>query len=179
MQAVKLSGLQRNCAEAGQGSYRRATGLRMDGPAVYLQPPGRRHRGQVMQLAVYVNFRGSCEEAFRFYREHLGAELEGEIRRHGEVPNPNIPADWADKVLHARMRLGSTILMGADVPAAEPMRSSYLTIFADAEAEAERVYRELAGGGEVFMELQQTPFANRFAMLRDRFGANWMLLHQP
>jgi uncharacterized glyoxalase superfamily protein PhnB len=23
------------------------------------------------------------------------------------------------------------------------------------------------------------PFANRFAMFRDRFGTSWMLLHQP
>ena len=132
-----------------------------------------------MKLAFYVNYRGSCEEAFNFYQEHLGATFEGAIRRHGEMPNPNIPDDWGDKVLHARMRLGSTVLMGADVPTAEPMRSSYLTIFADAEVEAERIYAALAEGGEVFMELQQTPFANRFAMMRDRFGANWMLLHQP
>lgn len=25
----------------------------------------------------------------------------------------------------------------------------------------------------------RTPFANRFAMLRDRFGTSWMLLHAP
>jgi PhnB protein len=59
------------------------------------------------------------------------------------------------------------------------MRSSYLTLLVDAETEAERIYTALAEGGDVFMELQHTPFANRFAMLRDRFGASWMLLHQP
>lgn len=36
----------------------------------------------------------------------------------------------------------------------------------------------LKEGGEVFMDLQTTPFANRFAMPRDRFGASWMLLQQ-
>jgi PhnB protein len=69
--------------------------------------------------------------------------------------------------------------MGADIPHAEPVRSSYLTLFLDDESEAERIYSVLAEGGEVFMELQSTHFANRFAMLRDRFGASWMLLHQP
>jgi PhnB protein len=132
-----------------------------------------------MKLAVYVNYRGNCEEAFRFYQEHLGATSDGVIRRHGDAPNPNMPADWADKVLHARLEIGTTILMGADIPQAEPMRSAYLTLFLDAESEAERVYSILADRGEVFMELQTTPFANRFAMLRDRFGASWMLLHQP
>ena len=132
-----------------------------------------------MKLAVYVNYRGNCEEAFRFYEAHLGARLDGNVRRHGDMPNPSVPPDWTDKVVHARLELGSTILMGADIPQAEPMRSSYLTLFLDTESEAERVYSALVEGGEAFMELQQTPFANRFAMLRDRFGASWMLLHQP
>jgi PhnB protein len=132
-----------------------------------------------MKLAVYVNYRGNCEEAFQYYVLHLGAKLDGEIRRHGQMPNPGVPADWGSKVLHARLRIDSTVLMGADIPHAEPMRSSYLTLFLDTEAEAERVYSVLTEGGEVFMELQKTVFANRFAMLRDRFGASWMLLHQP
>jgi len=28
-------------------------------------------------------------------------------------------------------------------------------------------------------KMEKTPFANRFAMLRDNFGTSWMLLHQP
>jgi PhnB protein len=41
------------------------------------------------------------------------------------------------------------------------------------------MYAILAGQGEVFMKMAKTPFANRFAMLRDRFGTSWMLLHEP
>jgi uncharacterized glyoxalase superfamily protein PhnB len=60
--------------------------------------------------------------------------------RHGEqpaggAPDPSIPTDWQEKVLHARIEIAATVLMGA--------------------------------------------VANRFAMLRDRFGTSWMLLHQP
>ena len=131
-----------------------------------------------MRMDVYVNYRGSCEQAFRFYEEHLGGRITG-IARHGGQPNPNIPAEWHDKVLHARIEIGGTVLMGADIPQAESMRSAYLTLTLEAEAEAERVYALLTEGGEVFMKLARTPFANRFAMLRDRFGASWMLLHQP
>ena len=131
-----------------------------------------------MRLDVYVNYRGTCEEAFRFYETLLGGKVTG-IVRHGEQPNPNIPVDWSEKVLHARIEIGDTVLMGADIPHAEPMRSAYLTLGFDTEADAERVYTALTEGGEVFMKLEQTPFANRFAMVRDRFGASWMLLHQP
>ena len=131
-----------------------------------------------MQLDIYVNYRGTCEEAFRFYEQHLGGKISGVVR-HRDQPNPNIPADWKDKILHARIQIASTILMGADIPNAEPMRSAYLSLSVDSEADAERVYRLLGDGGEVFMKMEKTPFANRFAMLRDRFGASWMLLHQP
>ena len=131
-----------------------------------------------LKLDVYVNYRGTCEQAFRFYEEHLGGTITGLVRHAGQ-PNPNIPADWGGKVLHARIELGGTVLMGADIPHAEPMRSAYLSLSLDSEAEAERVYGLLSDGGELFMKLERTAFANRFAMLRDRFGTSWMLLHQP
>ena len=131
-----------------------------------------------MRLDIYVNYRGNCEQAFRFYEQHLGGRITGMIR-HREQPNPNIPANWQDKVLHARIAIGAGILMGADIPSAEPMRSAYLTLSLDLEEEAERVYALLAAGGEIFMKMEKTPFANRFAMLRDKFGTSWMLLHQP
>jgi PhnB protein len=99
--------------------------------------------------------------------------------RHATQPNPNIPAGWEDKVLHARIDIGETTIMGADIPHAEPMRSAYLTLSFDSEDEAERVYALLADQGEIFMKLEKTGFANRFAMLRDRFGTSWMLLHRP
>ena len=131
-----------------------------------------------MKLDIYVNYRGNCEQAFRFYEQQLGGRITGMVR-HGEQPNPGIPADWKEKVLHARMEIGTTVLMGADIPQSEPMRSAYLTLTLDSEAESERVYAVLADGGEIFMKMEKTPFANRFAMLRDKFGTSWMLLHEP
>ena len=131
-----------------------------------------------MRLDIYLNYRGNCEQAFLFYEQHLGGKITG-IVRHGEQPDPRVGADWKEKILHARMEIGSTVLMGADIPQSEPMRSAYLTLTLDSEADAERVYALLTDGGEIFMKMEQTPFANRFAMLRDKFGTSWMLLHQP
>jgi PhnB protein len=131
-----------------------------------------------MKLDTYVNYRGTCEEAFRFYERHLGGKITGMVR-HGEQPRPGLSADWKDKILHARIAIGGAVLMGADVAQAEPMRSAYLTLTLDTEPEAERVYAVLTEGGEIFMKMEKTHFANRFAMLRDRFGTSWMLLHEP
>ena len=131
-----------------------------------------------MRLDMYLNYRGNCEEAFRFYEQHQGGRITG-IARHREQPNPDIGPEWNDKVLHARIEIGSAVLMGADIPHAEPMRSAYLTLTLHTEADEERIYALLVDGGQVFMKMEKTPFANRFAMLRDRFGTSWMLLHQP
>lgn len=130
-----------------------------------------------MQLHTYVNYGGNCEQAFRYYEQHLGGQITM-MMRHGEQPGPSgAPADWNGKVLHARISLAGTELLGADIPSYEPMRSAYLSLTVDSEAEADRVYGLLSDGGQVFMPMQETFFASRFAMLRDRFGTSWMLLH--
>ena len=135
--------------------------------------------GGTVQLNTYLNFGGNCEQAFRFYEQHLGGTVTS-LMRHGEMPEGSpAPAGWNDKVLHARMTLGGTDLLAADVDPGrfQPMRSAYLTLSLESSADADRVYRLLAEGGEVFMPMSETFFAHRFAMLRDQFGTNWMLLH--
>jgi PhnB protein len=128
-----------------------------------------------MKLDIYLNFAGRCEEAFRFYERELGAKVIF-VQKHGDQPNPQIPADWGQKVLHAQMQLAGVTIMGADIPNAEPMRSAYLSLTADAPEEADRLYALLSDGGQIFMKMETTFFANRFAMLRDRFGISWMIL---
>jgi len=129
-----------------------------------------------MKLDVYVNYPGSCEQAFGFYAEHLGGTITL-LSRHGDAPGPsNVPPDWARAVLHARLELGGSVLMGADIPNAQPMRSAYLTLTVASEAEAERIYTALADGGRVLMPLQETFFATRFGQVQDQFGINWMVI---
>jgi PhnB protein len=132
-----------------------------------------------VQLHTYLNYGGNCEDAFKFYEQHLGGQITM-LMRHGEGPDAQkTHPDWARAVLHARMHLGETELLGADIPPDrfKPMRSAYLTLTLDSDQEADRVFALLAEGGEVFMPMQDTFFASRFAMLRDRFGTSWMLLH--
>jgi PhnB protein len=131
-----------------------------------------------VKIYTYLNYGGNCRQAFEFYAQHLGAKIQM-LTTHGEQPNPvEVPGGWKDAVLHARLEIGGTIIMGADIPPDrfQPMRSAYLTLMADDVAEAERVYALLTDGGEVFMKIEETFFAKRFAMFRDRFGTSWMLL---
>src|SRR5215203_4350776 len=107
-----------------------------------------------MRLDAYVNYRGTCEEAFRFYQQHLGGKITMTVR-HSQQPNPNVPADWHDKVLHSRIEIGGTVVMGADIPSAEPRRSAYLTLTLDTEGDAERVYAVLGDGGVIFIKMEK------------------------
>jgi PhnB protein len=131
-----------------------------------------------MRMNTYVNFAGRCAEAFRFYEQHLGGQI-GMMMTHGQAPDQSrVRPDWKDLVLHATISIGGTELMAADVPSAEPMRSAYLSLSVDSDAEAERVFLALSDGGRVFMPMQETFFATRFGQLQDRFGLNWMILRQ-
>lgn len=131
-----------------------------------------------MKLQPYVNFAGRCAEAFRYYETHLGGRTQM-LMTHGELPGESpLGPEWKDAVLHAQIAIGGTVLMGADIPRAEPMRSAYLSLSVDSDAEAERIYAALVDGGRVLMQMQETFFATRFAQVQDRFGINWMILHE-
>jgi PhnB protein len=128
-------------------------------------------------LNTYINYHGNCAEAFRFYEQHLNGRITM-LLTHRDNPGPSqVPANWQDAVLHARIDLGGTELLGADIPDAQPMRSAYLSLTTTSAEEADRVYAALSPGGETFMPMQETFFATRFAMLRDRFGTSWMIQH--
>lgn len=132
--------------------------------------------GQSMQLDIYINYPGHCEKAFRFYEEHLNGKI-NMMMAHQQSP-ANFPKEWKNPILHAVMEIGGTVVRGADVPGAEPMRSAYLTLILDTPEEAEHIYNLLSDDGEIFMKMEKTFFANRFAMLRDQFGTSWMLLNE-
>lgn len=133
-----------------------------------------------MKLKTYLNYGGNCAEAFHFYEEHLGAKIEM-IMKFSEMPGPHkAPPGMDDGVLHARITIGDTMIMASDVPPDrfQPMRSAYLCLAVTSDTDAERIFALLAQGGEVFMPVQETFFASRFAQLRDKFGTLWMIIHE-
>jgi len=133
-----------------------------------------------MKLHTYLNYGGNCEQAFRFYEQHLGGKITA-MMTHAEQPDSkNVPPDWLKSILYARMTIGETELMGSDVPPErfQPMRSVYLSLTVASSEEAEKIHALLSEGGEIFMPMQETFFALRFSMLRDKFGTSWMIIHE-
>jgi PhnB protein len=133
-----------------------------------------------MKLNTYINFGGNCAEAFRFYEKHLGGKITM-MMTFGDNPDAaKAHPNAKDLILHAAMQIGGTVLMASDAVGEkyQPMRSAYLSLGVDSSEEAERVHAALADGGEIFMPMAETFFAHRFSMLRDKFGVNWMIIHQ-
>jgi PhnB protein len=78
------------------------------------------------------------------------------------------------------MSIGETNLMGGDGTSERfpPMRSVYRSLSVNTTDETERIFALLSNGGEIFIAMQETFFAFRFAMLRDKFGTPWMIINQ-
>jgi PhnB protein len=134
-----------------------------------------------MKLNTYLNFPGTCRDALAFYEKHLGAKTVV-ISTFDQMPGPqNLPPGIEKNgVMHSRFMLGDTLVMASDGPAerVQPMRSAYICLSVDSNEEAERIYAALTDGGEVFMAMGETFFAHRFGQFRDKFGINWMVIHE-
>jgi PhnB protein len=134
-----------------------------------------------MKIEPYLFFNGRCEEVLDLYKRIFGAE-QTFLMRYKESPEPPpmpLPAGSEDKVMHASLQIGETVLMASDGCGADVVpdfRGLSLSVeMPDAEAAA-RVFDALAEGGEVQMPLGRTCFASSFGMLTDRFGVGWMVV---
>ncbi|MDM8349760.1 VOC family protein [Pseudomonas sp. sp1636] len=130
-----------------------------------------------MKIHAYLMFDGQCEAAFSFYAKCLGGTLE--MMRYAESPDAGeIPTQFQQRIMHACLTVGDQLLMASDRPPQSPhegIKGCSISLQVDNLPEAERLYAALAEGGSVQMELQQTFWATRFAMLSDRFGVSWMI----
>jgi PhnB protein len=136
-----------------------------------------------MQVQAHINFNGRCEEAIEFYKKALGAEVVM-IHRFKQIPDPQpgmIAPGTENKIMHARIRIGDTIVLASDgrCTGKAAFDGISMSITADNEAMADRLFNGLADGGQVQMPLGKTFFSPRFGMLADRFGLTWMIYVEP
>lgn len=130
-----------------------------------------------MTLNPYLTFKGQCKEAFEHYAKVLGAEIVMMMPHRGTPAADHVGEEGLDAILHARLQFNGQTLMGSDGPPdhyREP-QGFYVSIQVNEPAEAERLFAALSEGGSIFMPLQETFWAVRFAMFTDRFGTPWMI----
>ena len=69
-----------------------------------------------MEINAYLNFNGQCEAAFKFYEQVLGGKILMMSRFENSPMAQQMPAEMRSKILHARIRIGDTLIMGSDPP---------------------------------------------------------------
>ena len=135
-------------------------------------------------LQPYLFFNGRCEEAIDFYSKAIGAEVKMLMRFKDCPPSADssgCPGATPDKIMHANLSiLGSTVLVSDGQCQGKPNFQGFsLSLTAQNEKEAERLFNALSDGGQIEMPLAKTFFSPRFGMLTDRFGVGWMVYVAP
>ena len=133
-----------------------------------------------MQINPYLFFSGQCEAAFKFYAQIFGGKIDAMLTHEGTPAESHVPAEWRSKIMHARMTIGDWVLMASDAPPgrSQPPQGFSVHISVDEPAEAERIFKALADGGQVRMAMEQTFWAERFGMVTDQFGVPWMINYE-
>ena len=131
-----------------------------------------------MHIEAYVFFNGNCQEAFTFYQSALGGELNFN-RYEGSPMEAQSPPDARNKIMHASLKSGDAVLMGADAVGDWERiigNNVALSLVTNDETEGKRAFALLAQGGKVTMDLAPTFWgAKLFGMLTDKFGMDWMV----
>ena len=135
-----------------------------------------------MKLELMLNFDGNCKQAGEFYSKVFGV-THNNIMTFADAPaNPDYPvADVdKDKILYSDITIAGMFVMLMDMPKGTPYivgnnMSPCLSL--DDRDEINRIFNELADGGEINMPLSQTFFSEMYGMVTDPFGVIWQILY--
>ena len=126
-------------------------------------------------LHTYLTFDGNCRQAMEFYAKCIGADVR--MMTFSEAPM-DAPPTAKDRIMHARLAKGDVVLMASDSMPGMPLQQGNnfsLAFTCENVAEAEKLFAALGDKGKVTMPLQETFWAQRFGMIMDQFGVQWMI----
>lgn len=136
---------------------------------------------QKVDVRNYLFFSGRCEEALRFYQQHLSAQVNF-MMRFSESPEPMpegmLQSGFENKIMHSEFSLGNVRVMASDgCNDAEKFSGFRLALTIADEAEAHRVFNALASnGGKADMPLTKTFWSPLYGQVTDQFGVGWMVM---
>lgn len=133
-----------------------------------------------MQISPYLNFAGNCREAFTFYHQVLGGNLD--LMTFGDSPMAGqMPPGSEDQVIHCALTIDGQMLMASDCGPEQYEKASgtWVTLGVNSTDEAKRIWEAFTEGGQVVMPLEPTFWSPAFGMVRDRFGIPWMISTHP
>jgi PhnB protein len=129
----------------------------------------------------YLNFPGTAEEAFNFYRSVFGGEFTIVQRFKDTYEAGKLSAEDGEKLMHISLPISNgNVLMATDALEATghkfiPGNNFSLSLSVNSEAEAEKLFTGLSAGGNVTVPLQKMFWGAYFGMCYDKFGVQWMV----
>ncbi|NBL65261.1 VOC family protein [Flavobacterium sp. NST-5] len=136
------------------------------------------------QINPYLSFNGNCEEVFLFYKSVFGGEF-SYIGRFKDMPADEnkgpMPDEIGNLIMHVSLPIGKdSVLMGSDThkafsPPVKAGTNISISINAENEAEAQKLFDGLSENGHIIMPLENTFWGALFGMFVDQFGIQWMV----
>jgi PhnB protein len=137
----------------------------------------------MIQLDPYLNFPGTTEEAFYFYKSIFGGEFKY-VRRFSEEPNlPNkekLSENDLNKIMHIAYQIGNNTLMATDALESLGHTLTYgnnisLSLFVDTREEADTIFNKLSEGGTIGTPMTDMLWGSYWGVCDDKFGIKWMI----
>ena len=130
-----------------------------------------------MTLNTYLHFNGNCREAFEFYRSVFGGEF-AFIDTFANGPEDfEVPEEELDSIMHVSLPIGSSVLMGSDVPSsfgpANMGNNFSISCLTQSREETDELFAGISEGGTVTCPLADMFWGAYFGSCTDRFGINW------
>lgn len=125
-------------------------------------------------LIPYIAFPGTCKQAMHFYAKVLNGEITT-MQSFSEAPI-DIPSALANRIFNSELKAGNiTIKASDDLPTHPVVAGSNMSLYVVFPDETQKVeaFNGLADGGKVLF-----PITDNFGMLQDKFGIQWMVVHQ-
>lgn len=136
------------------------------------------------QVATYLNFPGTAEEAFLTYADVFDTTIHS-LTRFSDVPyGPPVTGDEATMVLNAQMTIFGHTVMCSDMLASlghatRIGNNTTLSIEVESRAEADRIFGALSVDATELQPMGDMPWGAYWGVCLDRFGIRWMVSFTP
>lgn len=128
------------------------------------------------KLNPYLGFKDNAREAMEFYKTVFGGKLT--MNTFKEYNASQDPSE-NNKIMHSQLVADNGItFMAADTPNSmqySPGANVSMSLSGDNDAELSSYFEKLSDGGNIIMPLENAPWGDKFGMVADKFGIQWMV----
>ncbi len=136
------------------------------------------------KVSIYLNFPGTAEEAFNFYKSVFKTEFSAPVMKMGDIPSqegmPSLSAADKNKVMHVALpTLNGVEIMGTDT--LESMghhtvigNNTTISLQPDTREETERLFKLLSDGASDLAPLAEQFWGALWGCCLDKYGIRWM-----